>query len=100
VLRDSAFTKPRGSEGVRNVAAGASAVELKRGLERGAAAAIQALKALFRPVTSKLEKAQVATVSAHNDKKMGDLVAQAVERVGDEGVVSAEEAKSAGARVA
>ena len=100
MLRDSAFTKPRGSEGVRNVAAGASAVELKRGLERGAAAAIQALKALSRAVTSKLEKAQVATVSAHNDKKMGDLVAQAVERVGDEGVVSVEEAKSAGARVA
>jgi chaperonin GroEL len=82
------------SEGVRNVAAGASAIELKRGLERGASAAIQALKALSRPVTSKLEKAQVATVSAHNDRKMGDLVAEAVERVGDEGVVSVEEAKT------
>jgi chaperonin GroEL len=81
------------SDGVRNVAAGASAVELKRGLERGLEVATTALKALSRPVSSKLEKAQVATVSAHNDQKMGELVAEAVERVGDEGVVSVEEAK-------
>jgi chaperonin GroEL len=82
------------SEGVRNVAAGASAIELKRGLERGLGVATSALKALSKPVTSKLEKAQVATVSAHNDAKMGELVAEAVERVGEEGVVSVEEAKT------
>jgi chaperonin GroEL len=82
------------SEGVRNVAAGASAIELKRGLERGLLVANHALKALSRPVTSKREKAQVATVSAHNDAKMGELVAEAVERVGEEGVVSVEEAKT------
>ena len=82
------------SEGVRNVAAGASAVDLKRGLERGLVAATAALRALSKPVTSKLEKAQVATVSAHNDVKMGELVAEAVERVGEEGVVSVEEAKT------
>jgi chaperonin GroEL len=81
------------SDGVRNVAAGASAIELKRGLERGLEVATTALKSLSRPVSSKLEKAQVATVSAHNDQKMGELVAEAVERVGDEGVVSVEEAK-------
>jgi chaperonin GroEL len=82
------------SEGIRNVAAGASAIELKRGLERGLGVATAALKALSKPVTTKLEKAQVATVSAHNDAKMGELVAEAVERVGEEGVVSVEEAKT------
>lgn len=82
------------SEGLRNVAAGASAVDLKRGLERGLRTAIAALKAQSRPVASRREKAQVATVSAHNDPAMGDLVAEAVERVGDEGVVSVEEAKT------
>ena len=82
------------SEGLRNVAAGASAIDLKRGLERGLRAAVDGLKAVSRPVTSKREKAQIATVSAHNDEKIGELVAQAVERVGDEGVVSIEEAKT------
>lgn len=84
------------SEGLRNVAAGASAIDLKRGLERGLKVAVASLKAVSRPVTSKREKAQIATVSAHNDETMGELVAQAVERVGDEGVVSVEEAKTAG----
>jgi chaperonin GroEL len=82
------------NEGFRNVAAGASAIDLKRGLERGLNAAVSALKALSRPVASKREKAQVATVSAHNDTKMGELVAEAAERVGDEGVISVEEAKT------
>jgi chaperonin GroEL len=82
------------AEGIRNVAAGASAIDLKRGLERGLKVAVSGLKALSRPVTSKREKAQIATVSAHNDEKMGEMVAEAVERVGDEGVVSVEEAKT------
>ncbi len=82
------------SEGLRNVAAGASAVDIKRGLERGLRVAVAALKEVSRPVTSHREKAQVATVSAHNDEAMGSLVAEAVERVGDEGVVSVEEAKT------
>jgi chaperonin GroEL len=81
-------------EGLRNVAAGASAVDLKRGLERGLLAAVAELKRLSRPVASKREKAQVATVSAHNDAKMGELVAEAAEKVGDEGVISVEEAKT------
>ncbi|WP_242392416.1 chaperonin GroEL [Anaeromyxobacter oryzisoli] len=80
-------------EGVRNVAAGASAVEIKRGLERGLRAAVASLRALSRPVTTRREKAQVATISAHNDPAMGDLVADAIERVGGEGVISVEEAK-------
>src|SRR5665811_829065 len=74
------------AEGVRNVAAGASAVDLKRGLERGLRAAVQALGKLSRPVASRLEKAQIATISAHNDTAIGEIVADAVEKVGQEGV--------------
>ena len=82
------------SDGVRNVVAGASAVELKRGLDRGAKAAIAAVKALSRPVKSRLEKAQVGAISAHNDESIGELIAEAMEKVGDEGVITLEEAKT------
>jgi len=81
------------SEGLRNVVAGASAIDLKRGLDRGVEAASAAIAEMSRPITSRTEKAQVATVSAHNDPEIGELVADAVERVGVEGVVSVEEAK-------
>ena len=81
------------AEGVRNVAAGASAIELKRGLERALGAAVAALKKLSRPVKTKREKSQVAAISAHNDATIGDLVADAVEKVGPEGAISVEEAK-------
>jgi len=81
------------SEGVRNLAAGASAIDLKSGLDRGLRAAVAAIRALSRPVESPREKAQVATISAHNDAALGDLVADAMEKVGREGVVSVEEAK-------
>ncbi|GGG36183.1 60 kDa chaperonin 5 [Caldovatus sediminis] len=82
------------AEGVRNVVAGASAVELKRGLDRGLRAAVEALRGISRPVRTRLEKAQVATISAHNDAKIGELVADAMERVGDEGVITVEESKT------
>ena len=82
------------AEGLHNVAAGASAVELKRGLERGLRAAVETLHSLSRPVASRLEKAQVATVSAHNDTTIGELVADAMEKVGKDGVVTIEEAKT------
>jgi len=81
------------AEGLRNVAAGASAVDIKRGLDRGVRVAIESLRALSRPVPERREKAQVATISAHNDPKIGELVADAIERVGGEGVISVEEAK-------
>jgi chaperonin GroEL len=81
------------SEGLRNIAAGASAIDLKRGLDRGLRAAVESIKALSRPVSNRLERAQVATVSAHNDSVLGELVADAMEKVGGEGVVSVEEAK-------
>jgi chaperonin GroEL len=82
------------ADGVRNVVAGASAIDLKRGLDRGAKIAIQALRTLSRPVKSRLEKAQVATISAHNDTTIGDLIADAMEKVGDEGVITVEESKT------
>jgi chaperonin GroEL len=81
------------ADGVRNIAAGASAVDLKRGLDRGLGVAIEAVRALSRPVQSQKERAQVATISAHNNPAIGDLVAEAVEKVGPEGVISVEEAR-------
>ena len=82
------------AEGLHNLAAGASAVDLKRGLDRGLRVAVDALKELSRPVSSRLEKVQVATISAHNDASIGELVAEAYEKVGKEGVITVEEAKT------
>lgn len=82
------------AEGLHNLAAGASAVDLKRGLDRGLRVSVKALQALSRPVASRLEKAQIATISAHNDGTIGELVADAVEKVGKEGVITVEEAKA------
>jgi chaperonin GroEL len=82
------------ADGVRNVVAGASATDLKRGLDRGAKAAINALKAMSRPVRERKEKAQVGTISAHNDPAIGELVADAMEKVGNEGVITVEESKT------
>jgi chaperonin GroEL len=82
------------ADGVRNVVAGASAIDIKRGLDRGAVAAIAALKQLSRPVRTRREKAQVATISAHNDPSIGDLVAEAMEKIGNDGVITVEESKS------
>ncbi|MFA5909343.1 MAG: chaperonin GroEL [Vicinamibacterales bacterium] len=81
------------ADGMRNIAAGASAIDLKRGLDRGVRVAIDALRAQSRPVVSLREKEQVATVSAHNDAAIGELVARAIEKVGAEGAVTVEEAK-------
>jgi chaperonin GroEL len=81
------------AEGLKNVAAGASAIDLKRGLERGLRAAVAAIKMLSRPVESRKEKVQVAAISAHNDLSIGEIVADAMEKIGREGVVSVEEAK-------
>ena len=81
------------AEGVRNIAAGASAIDLKRGLDRGLSAIVRRLHALSTPVTDHLQRVQVATVSAHNDRSIGETVADALERVGAEGTTSVEEAK-------
>ena len=82
------------ADGVRNVVAGASAVDLKKGLEKAAKSAIEALRAMARPVQTRKEKAQVASISAHNDAAIGELVADAMEKVGGEGVISVEESKT------
>lgn len=82
------------SDGIRNVVAGASAIDLKRGLDRGAKSAIEHLRNLSRPVKTRKEKEQVATISAHNESDIGKLVADAIEKIGDEGVISVEESKT------
>ena len=82
------------ADGVRNVVAGASAIDIKRGLDRGTSKAVEALKSMSRPVQTRKEKAQVATISAHNDSTIGDLVADAMEKVGGEGVITVEESKT------
>jgi chaperonin GroEL len=81
------------ADGIRNIAAGASAIDLKRGLDRATRLAIDALRAQSRSVQSQREKQQVATIAAHNDPAIGELVAQAIEKVGAEGAVTVEEAK-------
>ena len=82
------------AEGVRNVAAGASAVDLKRGLDRALVAAIGALKSMAKPLERRQERVQVATISAHNDAVIGELVADAMEKVGGDGVITVEESKT------
>ena len=82
------------ADGIRNVVAGASAVDLKRGLDRGLLLVVESLAAQSRPVSTPKEKAQVATLSAHNDAVIGQLVADALEKVGVDGVVSVEESKT------
>jgi chaperonin GroEL len=82
------------ADGVRNVTAGASAIDLKRGLDRALAVAVAELAAMSRKVSSRKEKSQVATISAHNDTAIGELVAEAMEKVGGEGVITVEESKT------
>jgi chaperonin GroEL len=82
------------ADGIRNVAAGASAIDLKRGLDHGLKVAVNALRALSKPVKTRKEKAQVATMAAHNDPTIGELVAEAMEKVGNDGVITVEESKT------
>lgn len=82
------------ADGVRNVVAGASAIDLKRGLDRGLAVAVSELEKMSVPVESRRNKAEVATISAHNDASIGELVADAMEKIGDDGVITVEESKT------
>ena len=82
------------ADGMRNVVAGASAIDLKRGLDRGVKAIVAALRQMSRPVATRKEKAQVAAISAHNDAAIGEMVADAMEKVGGEGVITVEESKT------
>jgi len=82
------------ADGVRNVVAGASGIDLKRGLDRGLQVAVGSLQGQSRPVLTRKEKAQVACISAHNDEQVGELVAEAMEKVGGDGVITVEESKT------
>ncbi len=82
------------ADGVRNVVAGASAIDIKRGLDRGTKRAVEALRALSRPVATRKEKAQIAAISAHNDIAIGELIADAMDKVGNDGVITVEESKT------
>ncbi len=81
-------------EGAKLVAAGANPMDVKRGIDQGVEAVIESLKELSKPTKGKTEIAQVGTISANGDKVIGDLIAEAMEKVGKEGVITVEEAKS------
>ena len=82
------------ADGLRNVVAGASAIDIKRGLDRATRSAIESLRALSRPVSTRKEKAPVGAISAHNDSTIGELVADAMDKVGNDGVITVEESKT------
>ena len=80
-------------EGLRNITAGANPVEVKRGMDKAAEAIIVELKKMAKAVKDKKEIAQVATISANSDTVIGELIAEAMEKVGKDGVITVEEAK-------
>src|SRR5262245_7553315 len=81
-------------EGIKNVAAGANPMDLKRGIDKGVELVVDELKKQSKPIKGRKEQEQVATISANNDKRIGELIADALEKVGKDGVVTVEEAKS------
>ncbi|OYY57557.1 MAG: chaperonin GroL [Sulfurovum sp. 28-43-6] len=80
-------------EGLRNITAGANPIEVKRGMDKASAAIIEELKKISQEVKDKKEIAQVATISANSDETIGNLIAEAMEKVGKDGVITVEEAK-------
>jgi chaperonin GroEL len=80
-------------EGLKNVTAGANPMALKRGIDKAVAAIVEELKKISIPTAGKKEIAQVGSISANNDKEIGDLIAEAMEKVGKDGVITVEEAK-------
>ena len=81
-------------EGLRNITAGANPIEVKRGMDKAVEAIVEELKKISKEVKDKKEIAQVATISANNDSKIGDLIAEAMDKVGKDGVITVEEGKS------
>ena len=81
-------------EGLKSVAAGMNPMDLKRGVDKAVAKVIEEIKATSKKVTTNGEIAQVGTISANGDKDVGDMIAQAMQKVGNEGVITVEEAKS------
>jgi len=83
------------TEGLRNVTAGANPMDLKRGIDTAVGQVTNHLKSISKEVSDKEEIAQVGTISANNDSEIGDLIADAMDKVGNEGVITVEEAKTA-----
>ncbi|MFA6191454.1 MAG: chaperonin GroEL [Sulfurimonas sp.] len=81
------------SEGLRNITAGANPVEVKRGMDKACEAILANLKAASKTINGKKDIAQVATISANSDTAIGDMIAEAMEKVGQDGVITVEEAK-------
>ena len=81
------------SEGMKNITSGTNPMPVKRGIEKATACVVEELKKLSKPVKDKTEIAQVATISANNDKEIGNLIADAMDKVGNDGVITVEEAK-------
>ncbi len=80
-------------EGLKNVAAGANPMALKRGVEKGAGAILEAIKSGATPVTTRQQMAQIAAISANNDQEIGELIGEVMEKVGKDGVITVEESK-------
>jgi len=80
-------------EGMKNVVAGANPIELKRGIDKAVEAIFEELKKISQPVKTKQEIAQVGTISANNDESIGNLIAEAMDKVGRDGVITVEEGK-------
>src|SRR5512137_33840 len=83
------------NEGFKNVTAGANPMGLKRGIDRAVEAVLEELKKMSKSTKDKKEIAQVATIASNNDKTIGSLIAEAMEKVGKDGVITVEESKSA-----
>ncbi len=83
-------------EGLRNLTAGANPISIKRGMDKGVELAVEKIKKMSQSVDSKEKLAQVATISAGNNPQIGDLIADAMEKVGTDGVITVEESKSFG----
>jgi len=81
------------AEGLRNVTAGANPMDLKRGIDKAVRTVVAELKQIARPVKNQKEISQVATISANNDQEIGQIIADAMERVGKNGTITVEEAK-------
>jgi len=81
------------SEGLRNITAGANPVEVKRGMDKACDSILENLKAASKSIKDKNEIAQVATISANSDAQIGEMIAEAMEKVGQDGVITVEEAK-------
>jgi len=81
------------NEGLKNVAAGANPMALKRGIEKGARAVLEMIKSSATPVTARQQMAQIAAISANNDQEIGELIGEVMEKVGKDGVITVEESK-------